>query len=144
MSNAQAGTRGLSAADWTRLKRLRGARQNGYSNGSTDGLLTSTSPIYNKDISPVTPGQFVPGLNSAINVFRTSGTSKIRRTASSWTDYRASQTADYVVPYVWQNVSPSSSSNLAFIKLCDCSTNLLEVKNAGCTKCNQTTHVRIM
>lgn len=40
MGNAQVGTRGLSAGDWIRLQRLRGARANGYSNASTNGVLT--------------------------------------------------------------------------------------------------------
>lgn len=126
MSNAQTGTRGLSAADWTRLKRLR-------------GQILDTSVVDTE--KPTT--QQLPYL-LPIHSYKTVGTSKIRRPASNWIDFVASQKADYVVPYVWQNASPSSSSNLAFIKLCDCSTNLLPVKNAGCTKCNQTTHVRIM
>ena len=41
MSNMQAGTRGMSASDWTRIKRLRGA-----STYVTDNLTT------NVDIAP--------------------------------------------------------------------------------------------
>ena len=141
-SNAQQGTRGLSAGDWIRLKRLRGARQNGYSNSSTDGLLTPSSPVYNKDISPTTPGQFVPGLNSAINVFRTVGTTKYRRPASNWTDYVASQTADFVTSS--QEAITGTSVKNTVTKLCSCTATTLTTKTGICTKCNQTTHVRIM
>lgn len=142
MSNAQQGTRGLSAGDWVRLKRLRGARQNGYSNGSTSGLLTASSAIYNKDIVPPSFAQ-QHYLKGAINVFSTTGTSKIRRTASSWTDFVASQTADYVLTSQASTTSPSVTNTVT--KVCDCSTPTYSVKKLGiCTKCNVTTHVRIM
>lgn len=142
MSNAQTQTRGLSAGDWVRLKRLIGARSNGYSNATTDGVLTDSSPIFNKDVIPTVNRQLPYHL--PIHSYKVAGTSKIRRTASSWTDYRASQTVDYVIPYVFQNVSPSTTANLGVIKLCDCVTNSLEVKYTGCTKCVVPTHVRIM
>lgn len=79
-SNVQAGTRGLSAGDWVRLQRLRGA--NRYVSESS------------KDIVNPAP-RLEP--ESGRRVFTDVGTSKIRRPASSWTDYRASQTADYVL-----------------------------------------------
>ena len=142
MSNAQAQTRGLSAGDWVRLKRLVGARTNGYSNSATDGVLTSSSPIFNKDIEPPTQPQLPYHL--PIHSYKVVGTSKIRRAASAWTDYRASQTADYVLPRVFQDVSPSTDANLGVTKLCDCSTEPLQVKQTQCTKCVVPTHVRIM
>ena len=41
-SNAQQGTRGMSASDWIRMKRLQGARSNAYSYtyycGAVNGL----------------------------------------------------------------------------------------------------------
>jgi hypothetical protein len=142
MSNAQQGTRGLSAGDWVRLKRLRGARSNGYSNSATSGVLTPSSSIYNKDIVPPQfPQQYY--LGGAINVFSTTGTSKIRRTASNWTDYIASQTADYVLTSQAATTSPSVTNTVT--KLCNCATPTYSVKKLGiCTKCNVTTHVRIM
>lgn len=142
MSNAQTQTRGLSAGDWVRLKRLVGARSNGYSNGTTNGLLTSSSPIFNKDVKPTVTRQLPYSL--PIHSYKVVGTSKIRRTASAWTDYRASQTADYVLPHVFQNVSPSSNANLGVTRLCDCSTEPLQVKQTQCTKCVVPTHVRLM
>jgi hypothetical protein len=143
MSNAQQGTRGLSAGDWVRLQRLRGARSNGYSNSSTNGLLTSSSPIYNKDVVPPQfPQQYY--LGGSINVFSTTGTSKIRRAASNWTDYVASQTADYVLTSQAATTSPSVTNTVA--KVCGCTAPTYSVKKIGvCMKCNGAfTHVRIM
>jgi hypothetical protein len=144
MSNAQQGTRGLSAGDWVRLQRLRGARANGYSNSSTGGLLTSTSTIFNKDISPPQVHQDqIHNLNAAINVFPVVGTSKIRRPASNWTDYVASQSADFVLSS--QNGLHATSVKRRLTKLCSCTTTTLLTKTGPCTKCNgATTHVRIM
>jgi hypothetical protein len=131
MSNAQQGTRGLSAGDWVRLKRLRGSR-----------TYNSVNLTTNKDIVPPQfPQQYYIG--GAINVFSTTGTSKIRRTASDWTSYRASQTADFVLTSQASLTSPSVTNTVT--KLCDCATPPYSVKKIGiCTKCNVTTHVRIM
>jgi hypothetical protein len=141
-SNAQQGTRGLSAGDWIRLQRLRGARSNAYDyttgNVSVKGVLTT-----NKDIAPPQFGQFpINNMNGAINVFPVVGTSKIRRPASNWTDYVASQTADYVLASQ-SGVDRTSITNKQ-TKLCSCTTTTATTKPGICTKCNQTTHVRIM
>lgn len=128
MSNAQAQTRGLSAGDWVRLKRLNGAR-----------LYKTVNLNTNKDISP-SPHPQLP-YNLPIHSFKVVGTSKIRRAASAWTDYRGSQTADYVLSSKTSNFSTLLTS----VKLCDCTNPAtLNVKTGICTKCNQTTHVRIM
>jgi hypothetical protein len=131
MSNAQQGTRGLTAGDWVRLKRLRGAK-----------TYNSVNLATNKDIVPPQfPQQYYIG--GAINVFSTTGTSKIRRTASNYTDYIASQTADFVLSSKASNTSPSVTNSVT--KLCNCATPSYSVKKLGiCTKCNVTTHVRIM
>lgn len=143
MTNMQRGTRGLSAGDWVRLQRLRGARANGYSNTSTNGVLTSTSAIFNKDVVPPQMiQQPIHNTNAAIHVYPTVGTSKIRRPASNWTDYVASQTADYVLSS--QNATTGTSVKNAQTKLCRCTTTVATTKPGICTKCNQTTHVRIM
>lgn len=142
-SNAQQGTRGLSAGDWVRLQRLRGARANGYSNSSTSGVLTSTSPIFNKDVVPPQfPQNEIHNMNGAINAFPVVGTSKIRRTASSWTDYVASQTADYITSS--QAATTGTSVKNTLTKLCSCTAATVNTKTGICTKCNTTTHVRIM
>ena len=60
MSNASAGTRGLSAGDWIRLKRINGAKGYGVMTGNASSPNgTATSAIYprNKDTSPPEPPQ---------------------------------------------------------------------------------------
>lgn len=129
-SNAQQGTRGMSASDWIRMKRLRGA--------TTYASTLST----NKDIAPPQFPQDERHNYTAINVFPVVGTSKIRRPASSWTDYIASQTADYVLTS--QAATTGTSITNTRVKLCNCTTSTLNTKQGICTKCNTTTHVRIM
>ena len=141
-SNAQQGTRGLSAGDWIRLQRLRGARENGRSYTSSSvvvsGVLTT-----NKDIAPPQMiQQPIHNTNAAIKVYPVAGTSKIRRPASNWTDFVASQTADYVLSSQ-RNLHGTSVKNNR-TKLCSCTTTTETTKPGICTKCNATTHVRIM
>jgi len=132
MSNAQQGTRGLSAGDWIRLKRLQGAK-----------TYNSINLTTNKDIVPPQPNQFEIHNYSAIGVYPVVGTSKIRRAASNWTDYIASQTADYVLTSQASTTSPSVTNSVT--KLCSCSAPNYSVKKTGqCRICNQFTHVRIM
>ena len=86
--NVQAGTRALSASDWVRLKRLQGARY-----FQTQDLTRSTVCV-----QPETGRR----------VYAEFGVSKIRRPASAWTDYKASQTGDYVLES--QNTETKSRS----------------------------------
>ena len=130
-SNAQQGTRGMSASDWIRMKRLKGAT-----------TYRSVNLTTNKDIAPPQSLQIETHNNSAINVFPVTGTSKIRRPASSWTDYIASQTADYVTSAQAATTGTSIANTIR--KVCTCTTTALTTKQGICTKCNQTTHVRIM
>jgi hypothetical protein len=132
MSNGQQGTRGLSAGDWVRLKRLQGAKTYQTVNLNT-----------NKDIAPTNAPQVLIHNTGAISVFDVVGTSKIRRTASNWIDYKASQVADYVLTS--QRATTGTSVTNTRVKLCDCSSTTLSTKNGTCTKCNSAfTHVRIM
>lgn len=126
MSNAQLQTRGLSAGDWVRLKRLNGAKT--YKTVNLDT---------NKDINPTPFPQIAYG--PPIEVYKVVGTSKIRRTASNWIDYKASQTADY--PAV---VGYSGGTAQRTTKLCSCESTYLSTKTGICTKCVVPTHVRIM
>ena len=140
-SNAQQGTRGMSASDWIRLKRLKGAVNNDY---GANGLLKPSSPNFNKDIAPPTNNQLnIHNSNGAIRVYPVVGTSKIRRPASNWTDYIASQTADYITSS--QAATTGTSIKNVINKICTCATSTLLTKQGICTKCNgTTTHVRIM
>jgi hypothetical protein len=90
-SNIQRGTRGLSASDWTRIKRLRGAAQ--FENDKTNDL--------------VNPGPVAHcGIGSNRQVYCSSGTSKIRRPASSWTHYREASTATFVLESTSSDTQP--------------------------------------
>ena len=123
-SNAQQGTRGLSAADWTRLKRLR-------------GQILDTSVV-----DPVKPTFEQLPYSLPIHSYKTVGTSKIRRPASNWIDFVASQKADLVLSS--QAATTGTSIKNTVTKICSCTTTALNTKTGICTKCNQTTHVRIM
>lgn len=99
-SNVQAGTRGLSASDWVRIKRLRGSRN---FQSDKDGDITNSTIR----LEPTTGRR----------IYTEFGTSKIRRPASFWTDYRASQTVDYVLES--QN-SETKSRRLDIHRICGC------------------------
>lgn len=126
MGNLQTGTRGLSAGDWTRIQRLRGAKT--Y---STVNLAT------NKDIAP-TPNPQQPYNVSLLNP-KDVGTGKIRRPASMWTDYRASQTSDFVT----RANTGLNGNTLSVTKLCSCTTSVLPTKLANCAKCAVFVHKSI-
>jgi hypothetical protein len=125
-SNVQAGTRGLSAGDWIRIKRLNGAR---------DVLKytydVNSPPIYlNKD---VTNSVLRLEPESGRHVYTEFGTSKIRRPASFWIDYRASQTADYVLE---TQDTQTKSRALTSKKVCTCDPQPDPIKHNGlCIKC---------
>jgi hypothetical protein len=114
-SNVQAGTRGLSAGDWIRLKRLQGARN--YQTDKDGDVTNSTLRLETE---------------SGRRVFTEFGTSKIRRPASFWTDHRASQTSDYVLEK--QN-SETKARALTANKVCICSTSDVIKHNGLCVKC---------
>lgn len=132
MSNAQAGTRGLSAGDWIRLQRLRGAR-----NFESDKVSDIVNPV----VMPQTI------YNKAMLIPRDVGTSRIRRPASFYTDFRASQTADFVTQAQVINSADRSlisAKSLTKTKLCDCSTSTLTTRTTACKVCSTTpVHNRI-
>jgi hypothetical protein len=108
MSNMQAGTRGVSSGDLTRLKRLRGSGYD-FSRNKLNVLET------NKDINPTPVSQLSYPPN--FHLPRQMGSSRIRRTASGWTGYKAFLTADQVT----QEQLVDGSTRLTATKLCDCS-----------------------
>jgi len=130
MGDAQMGTRGLSAGDWVRLQRLRHNRAY-YVNSQT--TVANSVVGSNKDIAPAPAVQFDQHLNSAINVFSVVGTSKIRRTASNWIDFVASQTADYVLPS--QAAINATSVRNTQTRLCSCTATTVATKVGPCTAC---------
>lgn len=99
MSNLSRGTRNMSASDWTRLKRLGGAK--GYSmmvQGVTPGAGDATSAVYtrNKDIGVGREALQQPHGQALLIPYEGAGTHRILRPASDWTNFVASQTTDYI------------------------------------------------
>ena len=115
-SNIQRGTRGLSAGDWVRLQRLRGARN--YQSDKPGDIINP---------SPRTE------VETGRRVYTQFGTSKIRRPASSFTDYIASQTVDYVLEK--PAGSCGTEKSLTINKLCTCGTSSAIKHNGLCRSC---------
>lgn len=138
MSNAQQGTRGLSAGDWIRLQRLRGAKAYYVSSQTTlaNSVVGSNEDIINPVGMPRTiysPAMLIP---------RDVGTSRIRRPASFYTDFRASQTADFVTQK--QTSTDGPAKTLTDTKLCNCTSTTLTPRLTGCKVCSKTpVHNRI-
>jgi hypothetical protein len=126
-SNNQAGTRGLSAADWTRLQRLRGAKAYATAIAANDDTNVATVPQNPHSVPMLIPLH--------------TGASRIRRTNSQWLDYKASQVADYIVSTTNTNNTNAKSLNLT--RLCNCTVTTLNVKGTGCNKCAVYTHKTI-
>jgi hypothetical protein len=126
-SNNQAGTRGLSAADWTRLMRLKGAKT--Y---ATDIAANTDVNIPTTSQTPHSVPMLVP---------RHTGGSRIRRTNGQWLDFKASQNADYIVSTTHAN--NTNAKNLKLTRLCNCTTVSLNVDRTGCIKCGVYRHKTI-
>jgi hypothetical protein len=118
----------MSAADWIRIKRLKG------------GKLYETEK--NKDITNVTTP--ADPFSPPRNISRVVGSSKTRREASKWTDYVASQSQDFKLN---QEVSvPNGISAImksTVTRLCDCTVSTFVPRRTGCLKCNPAQHLRM-
>ena len=129
MGNASMGTRGLSAGDWVRLKRLNASKGYGVMTGnasSPNGNATSAIYPLNKDIAPPEAGQqpYGPAL---LIPYQGAGTHKALRPASSWTDYIASQTADFITS--GQTKLNSIEVTQTVNKVCDASANATAMRD---------------
>ena len=113
-----------SAADWIRLKRLRNTSR------------YSTTIAANKDvINKITAGD---PFNPETGQSRVVGSSKTRRTASTWTDFIASHHENYQhksVNYSYTTPRAFTGTKHTITKLCTCVTTTLAPKSAGCPKC---------
>ena len=130
MANAKGG---LSAGDWIRLKRLNSSKGYGYTTGNASGSgSTATQALYplNKDIAPPEPGQLPYG-KALLIPYEGAGTSKILRPASSWTDYIASQTGDFVTSAqaIGANGRPINSTIQSVTKICSAVTDSTTITN---------------
>jgi len=125
---AKQSTRGMSAGDWVRLQRLRGARSYAQSNNM---MVPTPDLVDNADIAPTPFPQlsYKPGMG----VFKVVGTSKTRRTASQWTDFVASQSVDFVTTS--QTAINGVAVTETVTKLCDCSSAPMPMKDIVCKKC---------
>ena len=123
MGNAQMGTRGLSAGDWVRLQRMRQNRTYLNTIRTNEDIIALPNP---KNIHPNTSRGTLP--------LHGYGISKIRRPASSWTEYIASQTADYVLPS--QAAVNGTSIKNTRTTLCNCVSTTVTTKVGPCMKCN--------
>jgi len=110
-SNVQAGTRGLSASDWVRLKKLSAAQFYWIPQvpSPDPGLF-----VLNENRDVINPNPIIEPENGR-RVHTEFGTSKIRRPASFWTDYRAAVTSDYVTE---RQDSNTKSRSLTATKVC--------------------------
>jgi hypothetical protein len=133
MSDMQMGTRGLSSGDLTRLKRLRGAG-NDFSANKLNVLVS------NRDINPPPVPQTIYPPN--FHTPREMGTSKIRRTASGFTDFKGFRYADSVSQIQTSFIDPegktkvNNSKLLIATRLCDCTTSNPK-KQGLCPKCSK-------
>jgi len=128
-SNIQRGPRRMDASDWTRIKKLNGARGNMFV--VYGPISPAPPPTLTNIINP--PPRLEP--ESGRRVYTEFGTSKIRRPASDYTDYIASQTSDFVL----ENTNVSTGAKiLTQTKICNCSTtiNLATQRDIKvCVKC---------
>ena len=115
-SNFQRGTVKLDAGDWTRLKRLRGS-----SNFATD--IANNTDITNPATLP----------NAVIDSSRITefGTSRIRRSASTFTDFKGWSTSDYPIR-IKLDTGPSI---IAITRLCNCALVTFYNKQGLCSAC---------
>lgn len=135
-SNAGQQTRGLSAADWTRLQRLRGARTSGYSYGSYSGDLTT-----NVDLAPTEAAQ-IPHGKALLIPYEAAGTTRMLRPASKWTDFVAAGRADFVTQSRARAPDGTilNGSTLSVTTLCNCTTTTLTTRVGLCKQCKAPKH----
>ena len=115
----------MDAGDWVRLKRLGGARY----------MYSNNTPL-SKDVR--NPAPRLETHRGARHVYTEFGTSKTRRPASNYTDYRASQVADYVLqsPAKSCTVGNAPEQQLTATRLCNCGITKSAISHKGlCVLC---------
>ena len=123
-SNIQRGARKMDAGDWTRLKRLGGAR------------LYLSNQASKRDVTNPPPTSCCETTDNNRMDRADFGISRIRRPASSYTDYKAFQAADYIL-----ESKTLQGKVLAGTRLCNCQNTFDPVKhNPTCVYC---THDKI-
>jgi len=122
----------MSAADWTRIQRRKA------------GLTYIDEAA--KAVNPPAPN--VVPYSSALLIPRDVGRSKIRRTASDFTNYTASRVSDFILYSQGSGVPNENGANtgarkMTLTRICGCKTTALGPKVAGCKVCTVNQHVRL-
>ena len=119
----------MDASDWTRIKKLNGARGNMY---VVYGPISPSPPPLLTGITNPDPRLETP--EGGRHVYTEFGISKIRRPASHYTDYKASQVADYVLKSSRGTCGPGQA--LSAVRLCTCNISKSAISHNGlCIKC---------
>ena len=131
-SDIQRGTRRMDASDWTRMKKLVGARGNMLYTFGTPSPVPVPTPY--RDIVNPPPVNCCVSTKNNRHVYSEFGISKIRRPASNYTDYIASQKADFILE---TTDSSTGAKILTQTKICSCSTTIDVIKGRYgiCRKC---------
>jgi hypothetical protein len=114
----------LSSGDWIRMQKLKNARRYASTISSNEDILNNVTR--GNPFSPQT------------DVSRIAGSSKIRREASKWIDFIASQketTLQQSVNYQYSAASVFTGTRLTSTKLCSCTSTTLQPKQTTCIKC---------
>jgi hypothetical protein len=122
----------MSAADWTRNQRRKA------------GLTYLTDAA--KEVNPPAPSVRLYG--TALLIPRDVGSSKIRRTASDFTNYTASRMSDFILYSQGSGVPNENGANtgarkMTLTRICGCKTTAFGPKVTGCTVCSVAQNVRI-
>lgn len=122
-----------SAGDWTTFLKRKAGVQHGKTVVFADGVAPT-----NRDISPVAPGQSPYG--AALLLPRDVGGSRIRRTASDYTNYVASRFAERTLGAqgtrrAGENADNTGARTEFRIRVCDCTQESMSAKSVVCAKC---------
>lgn len=112
-SNVQRGTTRMDASDWTRIKKLNGARGNMLYVFGVSSPMPNPNPY--KDV--VNPP---PITQLGVGKYTEFGISKIRRPASNYTDYVASQKSTYTIQDPVHTCGASAGQTLTSYLVCKC------------------------
>ena len=119
-------TMSMSAADWTRVQRRRA------------GLRYATEA--SKEVAPTHPGTRPYG--TALLIPRDVGGSKIRRTASDYTNSVDARVTDYFFKSqgsgrVGENAGNNAYTRFTLTRLCNCTITQMDTKTGLCPSCTK-------
>jgi hypothetical protein len=126
-------TMSMSAAGWTRIQRQKAGLNYGPMVMNTSGAAPT-----NRDINP-TPANQQP-YGTALLIPANVGGSRIRRTASDYTNYVAGRFTDYYFKSQGSGRVGETGDNNAYTRfritrLCNCTTTTMDSKTGLCASC---------